>query len=131
MSAKVTQASKLHNGQVSLMARVAGNNAVNIAQASVSAITYSVVDKRSGSTIVGATSTLSKTVVVFDTLQTDGRWVDQNGNAIDSTGYNFRYDLPPAQTPTRGRTYRVEILITPTTGVGGAAVPLAFDVTNV
>jgi len=131
MSAKITQASKLHNGQISLMARVAGNNAVNITQSTVSAITYSVVDKRSGSTIVAATSTLSKTSVVFNSLQTDGRWVDQHGNALDSSGYNFRYDLPPAQTPTRGRTYRVEILIAPTTDVGGAAVPLVFDVTNV
>lgn len=131
MSAKVTQASKLHNGQVSLMARVAGNNAVNIVQSTIDAITYSVIDKRGGSTIVPATSTLDKTAVVFNTLQTDGRWVDQNGNAIDSTGYNFRYDLQPEETPIRGRTYRVEILLTPTTDVGGAALPLVFDVPNV
>lgn len=80
-----------------------------IQQADVSAIDYVVKDAQSLEVVREATA-LDKTVVIFDALQTDGRWT------LDETGYNFRHDLPAADLPNGRRTYRVEYKITPTAG---------------
>ena len=92
----------------SVMNRITGNSAANITQADITSIAYTVHDTLTGEQTVSGT--LSKTTVIFDTLQTDARWTK------DSTGYNFRYDIPASELPNGDRTYRFEIVFTPASG---------------
>lgn len=92
-----------------LMARVTGNSAANITQASLSAINLYVYRKPALTTDLASGAALTISSVVFDTLQTDSRWTE------DSTGYNFRYDLATTYTASPGN-YRVEIKFTPSSG---------------
>ena len=101
------------------MARVTGNAATNIVQADITSISYTVHDTKTGEETVS--STLSKTTVVFDTLQTDARWTE------DSKGYNFRYDIPGSELPNGDRTYDFEIVFNPGSGEDFAIV-LTVDV---
>jgi hypothetical protein len=92
-----------------LMARVYGNAATAITQASLSTIVLHVYNKADIGTPVAANVSVEIASTVFDTLQTDARWTK------DSTGYNFRYDCPAAYLPSPGR-YIYEFLFTPTSG---------------
>jgi hypothetical protein len=102
------------NGTERLTARVFLDGA-DITQAAVTSIAYSVYlldannpDSRTAVTGHSAVS-LTKTDVVFDTIQTDSQ----------SSNYNFRH-TPPISTheafATAGRNYLVEYTITPVTG---------------
>jgi len=84
------------------MARIQGDDAVNITQSDVTSITLKTF-LNYGTT---ATSTTSLTVsaVVFDALQTDARWTK------DSTGYCFRFQIPSSVFDTGDSTYRCEFL---------------------
>lgn len=82
------------------LARVEGFTGAYILQSEVSTIAYRVIDEADGSEVVSGTQTVAN--VVFDTLQTDGRW---NRDAI---GYNFRAQLAGTAFPDNGRRYRVE-----------------------
>mgnify|MGYP000105578392 CR=1 FL=1 len=93
----------------SLMARIIGDDAANIQQSDISSIAYSVFDLSDTATVVTSGS-LTVSNVIFDTLQTDARW------DADSTGYNFRWDIPASLFPTGGKDYRIEIAFTPTGG---------------
>ena len=64
-------------------------------------------------------ATLTVATVVFDTLQTDGRWVK------DSTGYNFRYDVADTICTVAGALYRFEVVVETT---GGTLPPMAWEV---
>lgn len=102
----------------SLMGRidVAGANAV---QADISAITMYAWNKADLATELIADS-LTVASVVFDTLQTDGRWAE------DNTGYNFRYDVASTVCTTAGQyLFRAEI-----TGLGLVGVAI-WDNVNV
>lgn len=100
-------------------ARVQSPPGTDIAQSSISAITYTVEESvglqagtqtGSGILVIGS--------VVFNILQTsaiDPSW------AQDNTGYNFRATLPGANFPDAGE-YVVLFLITPTGG--GSAFPI-------
>ena len=112
---------------IALMDRVKNLSGTNITQASVSTITYRVDeyasenDARStsnGTEITDDTS-LTKTDVVFDTLQTAAPW----DSTADATGYNFRVDLAGTHRPNGNKWHRVEITITPSTG---GAFPLVW-----
>jgi hypothetical protein len=93
----------------SIMARVIGNDAANVTQASMTSIAYSVFDLSQVGT-ASSSGTLAVATVIFDTLQTDARWTP------DATGYNFRWDVPANICPTGNKDYRIEILFTPVTG---------------
>lgn len=57
--------------------------------------------------------------VIFDSLQTDDLWVDDDGNAIDATGYNFRHTIdicPDNAFALAGRNYLVEYRLQPLAG---------------
>lgn len=84
-----------------LMARVTGLEGANIAQSDVSSITATVTDLSDNTPV--AQVTLTKTDVVFNTLQTGGPWTK------DATGYNFRYDLPYTYIPDGDRTSCIDI----------------------
>lgn len=92
----------------SLMARVHANGA-NVTQSVVSSISIKVYDKSDGS-LVGAELTPVVASTIFDTLQTDARWSN------DNVGYNFRYDAADTILPDGGKTYRIEVKMTPTSG---------------
>lgn len=103
---------------ISLMARVYGHAATAITQATISTITYTVTEHATqedaenganGTAIIASTS-LTVSSVVFDTLQTDARWTK------DSTGYNFRYDSAAADRTDGGVWHRYEVKFTPSSG---------------
>ncbi len=91
----------------------------NATQADVSSITWSAFDVTDQDT-VHASGTLSVSSVVFDTLQTDGRWTE------DSTGYNFLHELPATTFTTSGNRYRIEHKVT--TSGGGSFYLTPFEV---
>ena len=68
-----------------VMARVEGNDGVNITQATLDGIVLYITKLPSKTVIVPPTFTVAD--VIFDTLQTDGRWTR------DATGYNFGHLL--------------------------------------
>lgn len=95
----------------SCMARVVGNAATAITQATITSITSHVFDLDSSTPTTDLdNSTLTVSSVVFDTLQTDARWT------VDSTGYNFRHDFAASIFTTGGHRYRVEFVFTPSSG---------------
>ena len=100
MSSTPTLATIYEDTAITCMARIMGDDAVRIEQADVTSITLKTF-LNYGTT---ATSTTSLVVadVVFDTLQTDARWTK------DSTGYNFRYQIPSSVFDTGDSTYRCE-----------------------
>lgn len=89
-------------------------NGSNATQAGISSITYSVFDLSSRTPTTPITghdaAALTVSQVIFDTLQTDGRWSE------DSTGYNFRHEVAATAFPTGGHRYRIEYRITPASG---------------
>lgn len=97
------------DGGAFFMARVTGRDAANITQAVVSSISYKVYDLKELPPTEKASGTLTVSSVIFDSLQTDSRWTD-------STGYNFRHEMPAASFPNGDRNYQVEYLFTPTSG---------------
>ena len=108
MAANVEKGVAFEDTGVALMARVqiAGANAE---QADVTSITWKAFDTADTST-VAASGTLTVADVVFDTLQTDGRWTR------DTTGYNFRHNLAASVLVGGGKTYRIEHAWTPASG---------------
>ena len=107
--ARIHSSTAFEDSGHSVMARVTGNDAANITQSDITSIAYTVHDLKTGEqTVTGGT--LAKTTVVFDSLQTDARWT------ADSTGYNFRYDIPASELPNGDREYKFEIVFTPASG---------------
>jgi hypothetical protein len=87
-------------------------------QSSVSAITYKVFNAAS---VEISNGTLSVSSVVFDTLQTDGRW------GVDSVGYNFRHDNDHQVLTDAGR-FRIEYEVTMLAGNKFLLDPIFVDV---
>lgn len=84
------------NGTGEMLARVVGNDAANITQASLTSVKYTIYeldeDDPDSRTAVAGHSAVAVTIStsVFNTLQTDAVWTK------DATGYNF------AHTPSIG-----------------------------
>lgn len=93
-------------------------------QADISTIVMSVIDTKLKKKVIDDLS-LTVSSVVYNTLQTDARWTDENGAAIDAIGYNFRYDTLRTHIPNGGTTYLFEFYFTPVSGEPFAA---AFEV---
>ena len=100
-----------------VMARLHVNGA-NAVQSDFSSITYKAWNTNDRETVV-ASGSLSVGTVVFNTLQTDGRWTE------DATGYNFRHDITAATFTTPG-IYRIEY--TGTLAGGGSVIFTPFEV---
>ena len=103
------------------VARVKGVDAVNMTQASMSTITCKVTNV---ATAAFTTPAVTIATSVFDTLQTDSRWTLATPG--DTTGYNFRFELAPADIVEGGALYEVRFLGTP--AVGNAFIVDAFRV---
>lgn len=110
MSATITKGVSFEDQGATLMARVVGNDAAAITQATISTITYTVIDRRDPSTKIVDASSLTVSAVVFDTLQTDDRW------STDETGYNFRHTVPASVLSGGEKRYRIEYKFTPSSG---------------
>lgn len=115
--AKDIQGTVFQQATASFMARVENSTGVNLDQAAVAAIKYtvSVVDHdETESTILGHENVMiDKTVVIYDTLQNDSTWT------VDSVGYNFRHEIDVSQYeafPKAGEIYQVRYEVTPVTG---------------
>ena len=101
----------------SIMARLHVNGA-NAVQSDFSGITYKAWNTNDRETVV-ASGSLSVATVVFNTLQTDGRWTE------DATGYNFRHDIAADVFTTPG-VYRIEY--TGTLAGGGSVIFTPFEI---
>ncbi len=106
-------------GTVTCLARIVGDAATVISQATISTATYSVFllddDDPDSRTVVSGHDGASLTVsaIIFNTLQTDARWT------VDSTGYNFRHTIDVSSNnafAVAGRNYLVEYLLMPASG---------------
>ena len=91
-----------------LLARVEIDGA-NATQSTVSAITWKAFDVTDPDTVYDS-GTLTVSSVVFDTLQTDGRWSE------DWTGYNFRHEVAATVFATPDKRYRIEHKVTTSGG---------------
>jgi hypothetical protein len=108
MSAVIVTEAVFEDSGCYLLARIRGNDAANIVQADISSINLCVSQK--GGTPDTAGTAVTVATVIFNTLQTDARWT------VDSTGYNFRYEVPAASLPVGGRKYLFEFKFTPASG---------------
>ena len=102
---------------VTCLARIVGNDGTNITQASLTGISCAVYGLGSANPDVAvATPTVTVSVAVFDTLQTNVIWT------TDTTGYNFKHTVAAgADSDTEpfalgNRPYRIEYLFDPTSG---------------
>ena len=111
-----THGTAFKHGSATLLARVVGADGVNLVQADVAAIEYSIYLLDDGDpdarTAVSGHSEVALEVagVVFDELQNDALWT------VDAVGYNFRHVLDVATDPAfavAGRRYLVEFQLTP------------------
>jgi len=100
------------------LARIVGNDNVNITQADISSIALYVYDLTGGTTIIDNTA-LTVANVVFDTLQTDAIW------DADSTGYNFKYEIADTTFATGDSRFLVEIIFNP---ASGGDFPVVFEI---
>ena len=107
MSNTPTRATIYEDSGITCMARIQGDDAAYITQATTSTIVLKTF--KNVSTTATSTTSLTVSSTVFDALQTDARW-------SDSTGYNFRYAVPAAVFDAGDATYRLEFYFTPTSG---------------
>lgn len=99
---------------VCIMARVVGNDAAAITQATISSISHKVTDLNTNTALTSGALTVAS--VVYDTLQTDARWT------ADTTGYNFAYVIPDTVIASGGTSVVVDVTFNPTTGQDFAVV---------
>ena len=108
MPPPIVEVDQIFEGQsITHMARITGNDAVNITIATIASIQLRVTDD-DGNVI--STTELVVSSVVFDTLQTtalDARWTK------DSIGYNFKYSGLMSDLPKGDTLYRFEYRFRP------------------
>lgn len=100
------------------MARLKGSDGADVTQAALTSIAIHIYDLESGEQ-VGSTLTPSVSSVIFDSLQTSPPW------SADADGYNFRVTLSGSYFPEGSKLYRVEAILTPTTG---SPFPVVLDI---
>jgi hypothetical protein len=114
-----TYGTAFKNGSAVLMARIVDQSGINVVQADIRAIQYSVYllddqNPDSRTAVAGhAGVSLAVANVVFDALQTDPIWI------VDTTGFNFRHALDVSAHPAfaiAGRRYLIEYQLTPVVG---------------
>ncbi|HUW99454.1 MAG TPA: hypothetical protein VMY35_00615 [Phycisphaerae bacterium] len=105
-----------------LLARLLGHAAAAVTQVSLTGLKiwwYDLSSTTPETELNTSGTSLDKTAVIFDTLQTDDRW------DVDDTGFNFAYAVTPATTIlTAEHLYRAVVWFDPATG---ADFPAVFD----
>lgn len=105
-----TQAQACEDGGAFVMARVVGNDAANITQASVTSIARKTFDLDSATPNTATTTAPVVADTIFDTLQTDARWTE------DDTGWNFGDVIAASVLSTGDHHYRIEYVLTMDSG---------------
>ncbi len=117
--AKDIQGTVFKDATATFMARVESSAGVNLDQAAVATIQYtireiSLVDPGVQRAIIGHENVLlDKTAVIYDVLQNDSTWT------VDATGYNFRHEIDVSQHEAfsqAGEVYQVRYEIVPVVG---------------
>ena len=107
------------NGSATLMARIVGATGVNITQADIASIQYSVymLDDQNPDDRIPVEGhsqvALPAYQVIFNSLQSDATW------NVDAIGYNFRHVLDVSVHPAfavADRRYLIEYALTPLAG---------------
>lgn len=115
----------LKNSAPIFLARVVGNDGSYLQQANLSSIAYGIFSLNpndpDSETAVTGHSAVSLTIasVVWDTLQSDALWMNDDGEYVDATGYNFRFQPSIASNqafPVAGVEYLVRVTMTPSSG---------------
>lgn len=115
----------LKNSAPIFLARVVGNDGSALVQANLSSIAYSIYrlapNDPDSETVVTGHSAVSLTVssVVYNALQLDAFWQNDEGEYVDTTGYNFRFqpDISSNQAfGVAGADYLVRVTMTPSSG---------------
>lgn len=107
------------DSNLSLMGRLRQPTGANATQASISTIAWAMFDLEDESTAVQSGS-LVVADTIFDTLQTDSIWEE------DNTGYNFKHYVASSNFASPNRRYRVEYTIA--WASGGQNVIRPFEV---
>lgn len=105
-SAVIASGSVFEDTTFVLLGRILGLDGAAIQQIDVSAIAYQIFDLHVSATVADTTGTLVIADTIFDTLQTDAQW------DVDSTGYNFRWQVLSNALTAPGHTYRIEVKFT-------------------
>jgi hypothetical protein len=92
------------NSNVTLLGRLRQPSGANATQSDVSSIAWALFDVEDPST-AAASDTLVVADSVFDTLQTDSIWEE------DNTGYNFKHELLSTSLPNPERRYIMEYTV--------------------
>jgi len=100
----------------SVMYRVSTGGAY-ITQAGVSSVQYAIINDAT-KVVISALASLTVADVVYDALQTDSMWTE------DNTGYNLRHDIDQTVFTDPKIRYRLEYLITLTGGTSFYLSPL-------
>ena len=103
-------ATSFEDSGVILMARVVDQNGSNVTQSDITSVHMSVYETPANTEVSSNNNTLTVSNVVFNTLQNPTIWT------TDTTGYNFRYDVPAVELPDGDKTYRFEFRFLPSTG---------------
>lgn len=108
---RVYEGSFYEQSRPTLLARIVDADGSTIQQATTDSIAVSIREYEDPSNELSTdVSVVADTV--FDTLQTDDVWDD------DETGYNFKYTIPLAKmTEANQYTYLVEVVFTTTTDI--------------
>ncbi len=115
--AKDIQGTVFQQATATFMARVENSAGVNLDQAAVASIKYTisvVSNDETGSAILGHEKVaLDKAAVIYNALQNDSTWT------VDTVGYNFRHEIDVSQYEAfskAGETYQVRYEVTPVSG---------------
>jgi hypothetical protein len=114
----IEQAQIWEDNDCTCMARFTVNGS-NGTQSDIASVSRKIFDRKSGTS--GNASALTVASVVFDTLQTDGRWTK------DTTGYNFRDRIAGTNFPTGDTRYVIEYQFT---GASSEKFMLVYEVTT-
>ncbi len=87
------------NSGVTVLARLLAHDGAAAQQADFTSITFFAYDMSSatpGTELNAGGTVLTVADVIFDSLVTgNARWVDDQGDQIDDTGYNFAHPITP------------------------------------
>lgn len=107
-SADIVQQTVWQGGNAQNLSQVYGNAGTAVTQASLASIEYRLFEK-DGAVVTNPTY-LTIASVIYNTLQTDGRWTR------DTTGYNFLHTVTHLELAEADTTYVAEYRATDTSG---------------
>ena len=133
-AAKHIQGTVLKGGTAIFLARLVNNSGSLITQSSLSSGVYTIsrLDPNDPDSETAATghvaATLTIASVIFDTLQRDELWKNDEGQYLDELGYNFKHQ-PDVSTnaafAVAGTRYKINYRLTPSSG---QVIVVAFEV---